>query len=487
MLANAGTAAGVQISEHNALTVSDVYKCCRVITEAIAMLPCEVYMTNAQGKTKAVDHPLYHLLQCEPNDHMTAFTYLEVMLLNLLLWGRHASYIERGKFGQPVALWPIRPDLFRFEVRDGQMWFYVTTQGGVQTKFWEDEILYIPGLTRDGYFPYSPIALHRETLGLSKATEMYGASFFGNGSHSGGFLSTEGNLSPEAAKRLKDSWEEKNSGMEAAHRVVVLEEGLKFTANTIPPEDAQFLQTRKFQRSEIAGIFRVPPHKIGDLDRSTNNNIEHQDMEFYRDTVAPWATRIEQGMNRRLLMPGEKGKVFIKFDITGMMRGDTAARMAFYLGMFQTGSFGPNDILAAEGFPKVEGGDQRFVPMNMVPLDKAAQLADANASSSKEAVDATKQRIRQANTRFFRDVAGRVVNRESSKRQKYAETAFLQPVLGLIECVLGSISESMRAFAASYSAAIALQTPAWEAEKLDEIVAAEVERCINAVLERGSN
>ena len=491
LLASRSTSSGVTITEENALTVSDVYKCVRVISEAVAKLPWKLYRTTDDGgREELKSHPLYFLLHDEPNDLMTSFTYREAFMGHLLLRGKHFSYIERDGGGRPFALWPILPHRCRFEVRDGIRWFFASTQGGAEVKFWDDEILYIPGMTRDGYNTYAPIELHRETLGLSKASEIFGAKFFGNGSHSGGFLKHPKSLTPEAAARLKKSWEDRNSGLDSAHRVTVLEEGMDFTANTIPPDQAQFLQTRKFQRSEIAGIFGVPPHKIGDLERSTNNNIEHQELEFYTDCIAGWLERIEQACNRGLLLPREKGKVYNEFDIDAMMRGDTAAQIALFQGMFNTASITSNEIRRKRNLPPVEGGDQLFVPMNMVPLDKAAELAAAKSKQPAAAPGAgnpAEDRVKQANTRFFRDAMARIVNREPAQRQKYAETALKQPVLSLFECVLGEISDDLEAFAVGFASTLAAESLAWDVEKLDETVSAVVERGIQAALERGSN
>lgn len=484
LLALSGTSSGIAINEYNALTVSDVYKCDRVIRETVAMLPWKVYQTQARGRTEAKKHPLYFLLHDEPNEHMTSFTYREMIVSNLNLWGKHFSYIERGRGGNVVGLWPIRPDLCRFEVRDGVMWFYARPMMGPEVKYWDDEILYIPGLTRDGYNTYSPIALHRESLGLSKATEVFGARFFGSGSHSGGFLKHPGNISKEAASRLKEQFEEKHSGLENAHRLAVLEEGMSFETNTIPPDQAQFLQTRQFQRAEIAGLFRVPPHKIGDLSRATFSNIEQQDLEFLRDCIAPWLERIEQACNRRLLLPAEKGKVYIEFEIKGMMRGDSAARAAWYTARFNTASMSGNEIKECENEEPYDGGDEYFVPMNMVPVSMIGKIHDDPGDDTE---GEPLQRVRDANLRFFRDAIGRVVNRKPADRQKYAETALLQPVLNVIQCVLGSeVSTTMSFFAQAHAMSMAITCGPWNAEKADEIAAFELDRCIKEVLARGA-
>jgi HK97 family phage portal protein len=484
ILALSETSSGIAINEYNALTVSDVWKCDRVIRETIAMLPWKLYQTQPRGRKEARKHPLFFLLHDEPNPHMSSFTYREMLVSNLNIWGKHFSYIERNRAGMPVALWPIRPDLCRFEIVDGVMWFYARTLRGAEVKYWDDEIFYVPGLTRDGIHTYSPIALHRETLGLSKATEVFGAKFFGNGMHAGGNISHPGKISKEAATRLKEQFEERHTGLENAHRLMVLEEGMKFDTNTIPPEAAQFLQTRQFQRAEIAGLFRVPPHKIGDLSRATFSNIEQQDLEFLRDCIAPQLERIEQAGNRRLLLPAEKGRLYIEFEIKGMMRGDSAARSTWYQARFNTASMSPNDIRESENEEPIEGGDEYFAPMNMVPVSMLAKMHAADGGNDPGDPLA---RVRDANLRFFRDVTGRVVNRKPSDRQKYAQTAFLQPILNVIECVLGSVSTAMGLFAQAHAASIGALSADWDAEKADETAECELDRCIKEVLARGEN
>lgn len=488
LLALSQTSSGIAIHEGNALTVGDVYKCYNVIAQTIAMLPWKVFRhLEPRGRNDARNHPLYFLLHDEPNERMTSFTFRMAMMLHLLIWGRHASYIERDAAGKVVALWPLRPDLFYWQIRDGKMWFYVSTMDGIPEQFWEDEILYIPGVTRDGYNSYSPVALHRETLGLSKALEVFGASFFGNGSNNGGFLKHPGQLSPEASKRLKESFEEKHRGLENAHRISILEEGMDFVPRTIAPEQAQYILTRQFQRSDLAGLWRVPPHKIGDLSRSTNNNIEQQDIEFLRDCIAPWLECIEQGCNRSLLLPREKGRFFVEFDVNGMMRGDTAARTQHCKEMFMIGAYSDNDVREYMGLNPIEGGDRYFVPLNMVPLDSFDDAVNAGELGQDGQPLASIGRVRQVHERFFRDAAGRILQRKPGARRGYTESALISPVLSLIEGVFGQISDQNREFAAGFVAEIAADSEQWAAENADQIAAYLLDHSIRTILRRSAN
>lgn len=492
------TSSGIAIHEANALTVGDVYKCVNVIAQTFAMVPWKIYRhLEPRGREEARNHPLYFLLHNEPNERMTSFTYRMAMMYHILIWGRHASYVERDQAGRVIALWPLRPDLFYWQIRDGKMWFYVSTMDGIPQQFWEDEILYIPGMTRDGYNSYSPVALHREALGLSKALEVFGATFFGNGSNNGGFLKHPGRMSPEAQKRLKDTFEEKHRGLDNAHRISILEEGMDFVPRTIAPEQSQFILTRQFQRADLAGLWRVPPHKIGDLSRSTNNNIEHQDIEFLRDCIGPWFECVEQACERRLLLKREKGKFFIEFDANGFMRGDTAARTQHCKDMWMIGAYSDNDVREYMGRNPIEGGDRHFVPVNMMPLDSIDSTLAANeideddelllsAKRKSDAVAKVKQRVRQVNQRFWVDATGRVLNRKPAERAKYGAVAFGQPVLNVIQCLLGEISEEMSDFGAEYARKVAEMTVDWTVETGNEKALSELDQCVAAVLERSA-
>lgn len=381
---------GVTVTEETQLGVSDWYKCTRVISESVAMLPLKIYrdLGEGKGRQEAKTHPLYSLLHAEPNPHMTSFTWLECMLHHLVGWGRHASYIERDGFGNPIALWPIAPNKCRWEVRDGVRWFWVRIGNGGEVRFWEDEILWIPGLTKDGYNTYTPVQLHREALGIAKAIETYSAKFFGNGGRLMGTLNHPDTLSKEAAARLKESFKEKHGSLDSALELMVLEEGLKFNPLSTPPNEAQFIETRNWMRGEMAGLHRVPPHKIGDLSKSTNNNIEQQDLEFLRDCLMPWLVRIEQAMNRCLLMPREKKRFYIKFVVKGLMRGDTAARTAYYKAMWSMAVMSPNMIAEAEDENPVDHGDRLYVQAGFIPVDKVdeviAKVGMTNPAKPKE-------------------------------------------------------------------------------------------------------
>lgn len=498
MFGGGTTASGVSISESNALQVADVYKCVRVLSEAVAMLPWKVYQRIDRGKSIATEHSIFRVLHDEPNDYMTAFVFLELIMAHLLLWGNFYGYIERNVGGQIVAIWPLSPANTRCKREASVLSYTSRTYDGSEVTFFSDEVLHVPGLSFDGLCGYSPIQLQRESMGLSKAAELYGARFFGNGSRPDGALVHPGKLSEDAIKRLKDSWEKRHSG-DNQHRVAVLEEGLSWTAFSIDPQHAQFIEMRNFQRSDIAGMFRVPPHMIGDLSRSTNNNIEQQALEFYAYSVMPWLERIEQEANRKLFSAADKLKYFCEFETKGVLRGDSAARVAFYKDMFYIGAFSQNMILGYENENPIVGGDTHYVPINMIPIDLIGEFFQSGSSNSSgnssqnggknakklPTLDLLQSRVRATFGRIFRDSVGRVVARAPESREKFAPAAFLHLFLALSEAINGKMTPETQTFVEEYSNNIGRRVAQWTAGQEDEITASELDRAVKALFERG--
>jgi HK97 family phage portal protein len=241
--------------------------------------------------------------------------------------------------------------------------------GGQPKVFRDYQILHIRALSPDGIIGYSPIQLARQAVGLSLALEEFGARYFGNGADPGTVLEHPGTLSDEAWNRIKESWEESHKGLERSHRFAILEEGMKIEKIGIPPEDSQFIESRKFQLAEIARIYRMPPHLVGDLSNATFSNIEHQGIEFVVHTIRPWLVRWEQGLHRKLLAPEEAKTFFAEFLVDGLLRGDMTARYTAYSVGRNGGWLSANDIRELENQNPIEGGDQYLIPLNMIPAD----------------------------------------------------------------------------------------------------------------------
>ena len=366
-----GTTSGKAVNERTAMQTSAVYACVRILAESVAGLPLHVYERTANGsKSTKPSHFLYRLLHDEPNREMTSFVFRETLMSHLLLWGNAYAQIIRDGRGFPIALYPLLPDRMAVDRNESGELVYTYQSDKGQVKLRRENILHIPGLGFDGLIGYSPIAMAKNAVGLALATEDYGATFFANGANPGGVLEHPGVIKPEQADRLRESWQSQFGGANA-HKVAVLEEGLKFHQMSIPPEQAQFLETRKFQINEIARIFRVPPHMVGDLEKSSFSNIEQQSLEFVKYTLDPWVVRWEQSLQQALILPSEKATIFIKFNLDGLLRGDYQSRMQGYSTGIQNGFMSVNDVRGLEDMNLLtaeEGGDLHFVNGNMVKL-----------------------------------------------------------------------------------------------------------------------
>ena len=392
-----GSTSGKQVTERSAMQMTAVYSCVRILSEAIASLPIHVlqYGDNT-SKQKAYDHPLYFLLHNEPNPEMTSYIFRETLMTHLLLWGNAYAQIIRNGKGEVLALYPLMPNRMTVDRDDnGHLYYSYMTQSddaptlksGTVTLSPHD-VLHIPGLGFDGLVGYSPIAMAKNSIGMAIACEEYGAKFFANGAQPSGVLEHPGTLKDPS--RVRDSWNQTFGGSKNANKVAVLEEGMKYSPISISPEQAQFLETRKFQINEIARIFRVPPHMVGDLEKSSFSNIEQQSLEFVKYTLDPWVARWEQSMERALLTPEEKSKYTIKFNVDGLLRGDYASRMTGYATARQNGWMSANDIRELENLDRIpaeQGGDLYLINGAMTKLEDAGIFA----ASAKEETNASEE------------------------------------------------------------------------------------------------
>lgn len=363
------------VTPNQSLRVAAVWACVRVLSETMASLPLILYERLPEGKRRAQDHYLYPILHDRPNPAMTAFQYREVLQASLALWGNAYSRIYWDERGRVTELWPLLPGGMIETANDelGRRLYHYQYPDGEMEWLSEDEVWQIPGMGGNGRDGYSPIGLMRRTIGLAMDAEEFGARFFQNDARPGVILSHPKVLSDKAKANIEESYVEKHQGVEKSHRPMVLEEGMAVTEIGIPPEDAQFLETRQFQVREIARIFRVPPHMIGDLEQATFSNIEHQAIEFVMHTVRPWAVRWEQSIMLNLLLKRDQQRYYAEHLVDGLLRGDIAARYAAYAIGKQNGFLSANDIRTLENMDPIEGGDVYYVPMNMIPADLAAE------------------------------------------------------------------------------------------------------------------
>ena len=369
-------ASGKNVTEETAIQISTVYACVRVLAETIASLPLNVYESDGKGGSRIAEkHPLEYLLHDAPNEEMTSFIWREQMMTQILLRGNSYSQIVRNGKTAIMSIYPLLSSNMTVDRDDSGALTYKYQMADENTiTLSPSEVLHIPGMGFDGIMGYSPIALMKTTLGLTLAAEEYGSKVFGNGATPAGVLTHPNRL--KDPEKLRNAWNAAYGGSANAGKIAILEEGMKFERISMPNSEAQFLETRKFQVSEICRIYRVPPHMVGDLEHATFSNIEHQSISFAVHTIRPWLVRIEQSMNKALFSENERGKYFVKFNMDGLMRGDYKSRMEGYAIARQNGWMSADDIRGLENLNPIgaaKGGEEYLVNGNMIPIKQAGQ------------------------------------------------------------------------------------------------------------------
>ncbi len=437
------SASGITVSETAAINLTAVYAAVNVLAKSVSSLPLKVYRVDGRGKSEARDHPLYPVLKSAPNRHQTSAVFRKTMQGDALLWGNGYAEIERNGAGAAIGLHRRHPSRVTPQWVGGEIVYRVTNTDRVDSLIPADDFLHIPNFSIDGIQGVSPIQAHREALGLAAATERFGGAFFGNGSWFGGFIKHPGSINKEAADRLRAGIEGGHKGVDKAHKFVVLDEGMDFTPAGVPPEDAQFLETRQFQVTEVARMFGIPPHKIADLTHATFTNIEHQALEYLTDSLLPWLRVWEQEFGRKLFAGTD---LFAEFVVDGMLRGDFQTRTDGYVKLIQNGIMSRNEVRAKENLNPVDGGDEYMVPMNMSILDedgkpvlpeqqpgsllpvRSEQRSAAELRTSRS-ID-NRRALRETFIGLLEDAIGRLVTREA---QDIANQVKRLPEIGTVE------------------------------------------------------
>jgi HK97 family phage portal protein len=453
------TDSGVSVSQEKALRMSAVFACVRILAETVAMLPLIVYERLERGKRRAINHPLYTLLKDRPNEDMTSFEFRETVQGHMALWGNAYVHVEYDGGGQVRELFPLPPDNMIQIIQLAGRWRYQYLLPGEEMKWFDEaEIWHLRSLGSDGRMGYSPIALHRQAVGLGMAAEMFGARFFGNDARPGGVLEHPGSLSKQAQQNLLESFESRHGGLSRSHRVGILEEGMKYHEIGMPLEDAQFIQTRRFQIQEIARIYRIPPHMLADLERATFSNIEHQSIEFVVQTMMPWFVRWEQAIDQRLMLERDRRRYFAAFLVDGLLRGDTVSRYQAYAVGRQNGWLSANDIRELENQNPIEGGDTYFMPLNLVPVRSAERSAVRDVSADtpvselrdgQERADRAvegRRRLRSAYHKLFLETAGRIVRSEVNNILPKAKSVLMDRDVAELNLWLDQFYEEHRQF-----------------------------------------
>jgi HK97 family phage portal protein len=386
-LAGVPSASGVRVTQDSALGIPSVYAAVSLVADAVGSLPLKVFRSVNGGKEEAPDHPVFSLLHDLPNPEITAVEMRSALQGHLMLRGNGYCEIQRDTSNRPVALWPLNPSQMTV-TRDAQrnlVYLYRLPDGQDAKWTWRNPrtmpapILHVRGFGSDAYYGYAPLTLHRETLGLANAAREYGARFFSNGARPSGVLKAPGELSDEARARLKAAWDATTRGLSNAHRVAVLEQGIEWQQVGINPEDAQMVTTLNLTDAQVAMIFRVPPHMIGQVERSTSwgTGIEQQQTAFLQYSLMPWLVRWEQALARDLLSVKGFATHSIRFVVQGMLRGDMASRSAFYQSMLDRGVFSINEVRALEDRNSIGAlGDQRYLMGNLMPLGETPVVPD---------------------------------------------------------------------------------------------------------------
>lgn len=359
------TYSGRKVSPAMAMKLTAVFGCVRVLAESVGMLPCFLYQSTDNGRVKAPKEKLYSLLYTAPNDYMTPQEFWEYLIASLCLRGNFYAYKVKA-LGEVVELLPLLPNSVQPKLDENWNPVYqVTFPDGSCDVLSQDEIWHVRTFTTDSLVGLSPISYARQAIGLGLATEEHGARLFSNGAVSSGVLQTDQTLTDEAYKRLKENFQEQHQGLSNAHKPMILEMGLQWNNISMSAEDAQFLETRKFQLEEICRIFRVPLHMLQNTDRATFNNIENLGMGFVNYSLVPYLTRIEQRINLGLVNKEKRGQFYAKFNVGALLRGDMKSRYESYATGINWGILSPNECRDLEERNPREGGDVYLTPMNM--------------------------------------------------------------------------------------------------------------------------
>ncbi len=451
LLVGGGTSkAGASVSEDTALTLSGVYACVRVLSGTIASLPFIVLRRRPEGgKERAPDHHLYPLLHDRASDEMTAFEYRETTMVHLLLWGNAYTFKVHDRLGRVAALYPIHPARVAVArpVPGEPLEYRVRISDGTERVYGPRNIMHLRLMSTDGMVGRSVISLAREDCGLALAEREFGARWFGEGAHPSGIIEHEATLSPEARREFKEEVRRKYAGLGKSHGLMVLEKGLKFHPVTVPPEDSQFLESRKFSLSEICRWFRVPAHLVNDLDRATNNNVEELNRDFVRYVVREHCVRLEQAVLHSLFPEADRASYFAEFNLDGILRGDPKARAEVFAIMWEHGALTSNEWRGKENLnPLGSAADTTFLPLNMAPADRVASgeaLADKDV---KGPGDVNRSRAREAFRVLLEAEARRVLRREEQDVCAAVKRFAADPVA--LEARVEAIAADIRRFAA---------------------------------------
>jgi HK97 family phage portal protein len=369
----------IVVTEEKALTVGAYFSSIKVVSETMAQMDLEVVEKVGKATKSNTTHPNYWLLHAEPSPHYNRFEWVQAMIAWACSWGNGYSEIIRDRFANAVELKLIPSNNVTPKLTNRNKLYYEVIENGVTRIILSENMIHLKNLGVNGIVGLSTAQLQRDTLAAELAKQQHDLSFYTNGAKASGILMMPGNMGSKEKGNLESSFDKAYSGARNRFKTIVLEDGVKYQQLTIPQNDAQFLESKKLTRSEIAGWFRVPPHKIGDLEKANYSNMEAQDRAFAKDVAVPWAERFQQELNRKLFFDGERGKFITQFNLDDLIKGDIKTRYEVYNKAVQTGILKPTEPREAEGWPMedTESINKFFMNGTMVPVDQLNQKEHA--------------------------------------------------------------------------------------------------------------
>lgn len=379
------SSSGEKVTVDSALGIPTVYRCVNIKANAVAMLPFQTFKRTNKGRERERNHAVAKLLENRPNPYQGPFKFKHLIETHRNTWGNAYVNVDWGADGRPKALWLLNPSVTEpiIDVNTNFLWYVTTLPNGKQVKIAYHDIVHLTALTTDGIKGKPPIQLARENIGSSQAAQKFKGNFYKHGASNSGFLKIPGMLNKDAKDVIRDEWEQANTGIDNAQRVAILDAGLEFQSVSMPLRDAQFIESMRFDKNEIATMFDIPPHMVGDLERATHSNIEQENLSFLQNTINPILVQYQEEFRHGLFTEREATRYYLNFNLDMILRADTKTRGEFYKIMLGEGVYSINEVREFEEKNAIEGGDVHRVDLNHVSLEIADEYQLAKAGASK--------------------------------------------------------------------------------------------------------
>lgn len=375
------TSSGERVTVQSALGIPTVYRCVNIRANAVAMLPFQTFKRTNKGRERVRDHIVAKLLEERPNPYLGPFKFKRLIETHRSTWGNAYVNIEWDVRGNPKALWLLNPSVTEpyLDIDTNMLWYLTTLPNGEQIKIPYHDIIHLTSLSTDGIKGKSPIQVAREAFGSAQAAQKFKGKFYQHGAVNSGFLKIPDMLNKEAKEVIREEWEQANTGINNAQRIAILDAGLEFQNVSMPLRDAQFIESMDFDKVEIATMFDIPPHMVGNLDRATHSNIEQENLSFLQNTINPILVQYQEEFKNALFTERESTRYYLNFNLDMILRADTKTRAEFYKTMLDKGVYSINEVRELEERNAIEGGDTHRVDLNHVSLEIADEYQLARA------------------------------------------------------------------------------------------------------------